>query len=221
MKRFQGFLILFLILGLPLVAYFFLKTGTHRVKPLKIISPLIANPGGSPDSVYHSLGDFSFVSQTGDTITQDSLADKIWVVQTFFTNCKMNCPKLDVAFKSVQEYYGSDPDVKLVSLSIDPERDNVKALRSHADKVDAIDHKWYLLTGNKVQLHAFAKKECYFEFKEDEDPEVRYEADKTVRLVDKDGRLRGLQWYDGTNKQQTDSLVAHIQLLKREYAQDK
>lgn len=220
MRKIRPILILFVILVMPLLVYLLLKTGTHRVKPLKILSPMIANPDGSPDSVYKTVGDFAFPSQTGDTITLDSLEGSIWVADVFFTTCPGICPKLSSGLQTIQEYYADDPEVKFLSISVDPETDSVPALREYADRYEAIDHKWYMVTGNKEELYKFAHEEFFFSATEDSTQEIVFVHDKTLRLVDKDGRFRG-KFYDGTDNTEVDSVITHIKLLKREYAQDK
>jgi|NOAtaT_6_FD_contig_61_1951495_length_3198_multi_4_in_0_out_0_3 protein SCO1/2 len=219
-KKIGPFAVLFIILVLPLIAYFVLKTGTHRVAPLKILSPKIASPDGSPDSVFKSVGPFAFVSQNGDVITQDSLAGFIFVADVFFSTCPGICPKMSAGMQKIQDAYRNDPTVKLLSISVDPEHDSVPVLRDYADRYEAVDHKWYFLTGNKKEIYQFAHQEFFFRATEDSTQEIQFVHDNTLRLVDKEGRFRGM-FYDGTNTTEVDSAIAHIKVLQREYDQDK
>ncbi|HHG84896.1 MAG TPA: SCO family protein [Bacteroidetes bacterium] len=220
MKKMRPAITLFAVLVLPVLIFLFLQTGTHVVKPLKIISPIITNPNNSSDSVYKVVQDFAFPSQNGDTITLDSFSGAIWVADVFFTRCEGVCPKLTSALMKVQRYYRSDPEVKFLSISVDPKNDSIPVLRDYADMHEAIDHKWYMITGEKERLYNFAHKEFFFSATADADSTIRFVHDKTLRLVDKEGRFRG-KFYDATNPTEVDSLISHIQLLKREYAQEK
>lgn len=220
MQKIRPILILFVILVVPIITYFVLRTGTHRVKPLKILSPMIANPDGSPDSVFRTVGDFAFPSQTGDTITLDSLKGNIYVVDVFFSTCPGICPKLSAGMQKIQDAFRTTPYVKLLSISVDPEYDSIPVLRAYADRYDAIDHKWYFVTGNKRDIYEFAHREFFFKAAEDSTQEIKFVHDNTYRLVDKEGRFRG-SYYDGTNPQEVDSAIAHIKVLQREYAQEK
>lgn len=217
-KKIGPFIILFVILVLPLITYFVLRTGTHRVAPLKILSPKIASPDGSPDSVFKVIGKFAFPSQTGDIITQDSVADVIYVADVFFSTCPGICPKLSAGMQKIQEAFLNDPSVKLLSISVDPEHDSIPVLRDYADRYEAVDHKWYFLTGNKRDIYELAHREFLFRATEDSTQEIKFVHDNTLRLIDKEGRFRGM-FYDGTNPTEVDSAISHIKVLQREYAQ--
>jgi protein SCO1 len=221
MKKYRPFLILFVILVLPILVYVFVKNfGTQLYHPLKTLSPKIQNPDGSPDSVYKTVGNFAFPSQTGDTITLDSLRGKIWVADVFFSTCPGICPKLSAAMRKVQDRFKSDNDIRFVSITVDPENDSIPVLREYADRYDAIDHKWYFLTGPRDEIYRFAHQEFFFSATEDENAEIKFIHDKTLRLVDKEGKFRGM-FYDGTNPVEVDSVISHIDLLKLEYNQRK
>jgi protein SCO1/2 len=219
-KKLGPFITLFVILILPLITYFVLKTGTHRVSPLKILSPKILNPDGSPDSLYKTVGPFSFRDQNGTTVTLDTFLNHIYVVDVFFSTCPGICPKMSAGMQKIQESFRTQADVKLLSISVDPENDSIPVLRDYADRYEAIDHKWYFITGNKRDIYEFAHREFYFKATEDSTQEIRFVHDNTLRLVDKEGKFRGL-YYDGTNPTEVDSAISHIKVLQREYAQDK
>src|SRR6478735_404383 len=51
----------------------------------------------------HIVGDFSFMDQTGEVISQKNWAGKIVVANYFFTSCPAVCPKLMSALQKVQE----------------------------------------------------------------------------------------------------------------------
>lgn len=221
MKKFRPFIILFLILGLPLVVYVFMRGfSVQHYKPIKILSPKYANPDGSLDSLYKTVGDFSFINQNGETVNRAMYNDKIWVADVFFTTCPGICPKLSNGLHTIQDYFKDDAEVMFLSISVDPETDSVPALRAYADQYEAIDGKWNLITGNKEKLYKFAHEEFFFSATEDENEEIKFVHDNTIRLIDKEGRFRGM-YYDGTNQFEVDSVISHIKLLKLEYAEQK
>lgn len=211
---------MFLVLGLPLVMIFLLSKGSHVKKTVAISSPMIPNPDGSPDSVYSTVGNFSFLSQTGATVTQDTFLGSIYVADVFYTSSKGVSLAVNNGLKMVQDYFKDYPEVKLLSISLDPERDSVEALAKYAESFQAIDHKWYFLTGNKADLHSFALQGFNFKTGGADEESSRSAQDKTLRLIDKEGRLRG-DFYDVTRVGQVDTLIDHIKLLQIEYAQEK
>ncbi len=190
-------------------------------KPLVAILPIkVPNPSGGADSVIKVVGDFAFVSQTGKTITRDSLKGKIWVADVFFTTCQGICPKLSTGLRRIQDAFRGDPEVELVSFTVDPEYDSLPILQAYARQYGAVDGQWHFLTGNKTDLYRVETEEFFFSHTEDEDKTVKFVHDGKLRLVDKEGRFRG-KFYDGLDAAEVDSVIAHIKLLKREYAQNQ
>lgn len=220
MNRAKGFAILFIILVLPLILYFLARAGTHRKMVLPILSEKIANPDGSPDSVYKPVADFSFLSQNGDEITQADFDGLIWVANVFYTSCGAECQKVSTAMTKIQTTFAEDPGVKLLSVTVDPVRDSVAALQVYADRYEADFDKWLLVTGAQEKLQAFIRDELGMIGKQDSSMEHGFAADNTLRLIDKEGLLRG-RTYDMLTRYEVDTLITHIDLLKYEYATKK
>lgn len=218
MRKARPFIILFIMLGAPLIVVFMLDTGTHHKELIPVLSPKYPDPGGGLDSLYHTIGDFSFTTQNGQTFTQDSLDDHIYVADVFFTTCPGICPQLSNNLREVQRYLeeANDTIVKIVSFSVDPETDSVATLRAYADEYGIKDQRWYLLTGNKEQLYDVAHNDFFFSATEDSTEAIRFVHDETLRLIDKEGRIRG-EFYNGTDEEQIKTLIDHIKLLKFEY----
>ncbi len=77
---------------------------------------------------YHSIPDFSLVNQLGDTITQDTFKDKIYIADFFFTTCLTICPIMTGHMGEIQEVLKDQEDVLLLSHSVTPVRDSVPVL---------------------------------------------------------------------------------------------
>jgi len=208
-----SYMIMYFVMGVPA------QKGTE-VSAVKILPIMVPNPSGGQDSVIKTIGKFTFTSQTGATINQDSLRGKIWVADVFFTTCTGICPKLSQGFQTIQTAFADDPMVKLVSFSVDPEYDSLPILQDYAAAYGAKPHQWYLLTGNKTDLYRVEHEDFFFSATEDEDKTIKFVHDNTLRLVDPEGRFRG-GFYDGTNAADVDSVIADIKRLKNEYAQKK
>ena len=70
------------------------------------------------------------------------------MLQFIFTTCPGVCPVLSAIFSATQQALGDDlQDVRLVSISIDPEHDTPARLRSYAEQFRAAP-QWRLLTGS-------------------------------------------------------------------------
>jgi protein SCO1/2 len=208
-----------LLLG-PLLVFMVCNTATQNYKPVKYMSPKLPNPDGGPDSVYKRVGDFKFVSQTGDTITQDTFKNCIWVANVFFSRCQGICPKISSALTRVQENFKDVKDIKYLSITVDPENDSVQVLEAYAAQFGAIPHKWYLVTGDKAELYRFAMEDFFFKAFEDENDPLGFIHDETLRLVDKNGVFRG-EFYDGTNNIEVDRMIEDIRVLYAEHVAQK
>lgn len=185
------------------------------------LGPKFPVEGTASDSVFHAIGDFSFTNQAGKTVSLADYNGKIWVADVFFTSCPGICPKLTEGLTKVQEAFKADPDIMLLSITVDPETDSLQVLADYASQHGAIDGKWNMVTGNKKTLYQFANSQFFFKAFEGEDGELGFVHDENYRLVDKEGNLRGTWHYDGTDPVMVDSLISDIKRLKREYDQGK
>jgi protein SCO1/2 len=79
-----------------------------------------------------------------------------------YTRCPLPtfCPAIDRRFREVQAHLEDDPalaDVRLVSISIDPEYDTPSVLAAHAERVGAGD-RWSLVTGTVADVDNFGRQ---------------------------------------------------------------
>lgn len=164
---------------------------------------------------YHKIADFSLVNQNGDTITQEDYKDKIYVADFFFTTCLTICPIMTKNMGEIQEAIKDDPNIMLLSHSVTPEIDTVAQLKRYALEKGVIDSKWNLVTGDKKQIYELARK-SYLAVKNDGDggPFDMIHTENFI-LVDKEKRIRG--FYDGTNREEIDKLLADIKILEAGY----
>ena len=66
-------------------------------KPLPIYQPAMVSEELVDSTIqyqkkYHKIADFELINQNGETITQDTYKDKIYVADFFFTTCQTICP---------------------------------------------------------------------------------------------------------------------------------
>jgi len=164
---------------------------------------------------YHKIADFKLFNQNGETITQDTYKDKIYVADFFFTTCLTICPIMTGHMLEIQERLKDDPEVLLLSHTVIPVADSVPQLKKYALEKGVNDAKWNLVTGDKKQIYELARK-SYLATKSDGDggPYDMIHTENFI-LVDKEKRIRG--FYDGTNAEAIDDLMNDIETLKAEY----
>jgi protein SCO1/2 len=162
---------------------------------------------------YHQIADFALINQLGDTITQETFKDRIYVADFFFTTCATICPIMTEHMGQIQKKIKNDPSVLLLSHSVTPEIDTVAQLKRYADNKGVIASKWHLVTGDKKEIYDLARK-SYLVAKDQ--PYSPYDLVHTENfvLVDPQRRIRG--FYDGTDPEAIETLLEDIAILKKE-----
>lgn len=210
-RKFIGIFIVFSVVTL----YLFYQA-LKPIKTLPIYNPADVNPELVDSTVqyvskYHTIADFSFINQNGDTITQKNYEGKIYVADFFFTTCGSICPKMTKNLFGVQKAILNNPKVMLLSHTVFPETDDVAALKKYALKYGVNDKKWNLVTGDKKEIYTMARK-SYLAVKLGK-PSQLYDLVHTENfvLVDAKRRIRG--FYDGTKEEDIKRLLEDIDFL--------
>lgn len=163
----------------------------------------------------HRIPDFSLTNQEGEMVNRKTYEGKIYVADFFFASCPGICPILEKNMSKLQEKFKNDNEVLLLSHTVMPTKDSVPVLKKYAIDNNIDSKKWNLVTGDKKQIYALARKEYFadedFVKTQDEDAFVHTE---NFILIDKKGRIRGV--YNGTLSLDTERLIRHIKILKKE-----
>ena len=166
------------------------------------------------DTVYHSIADFAFVNQVGDTIRKEDMAGKIYVADFFFTTCPTICPVMKKEMLRVYEQFKGEPNFRILSHSIDPTHDTQAVLKDYAEKLGVPDAAtWNFLTGDQEKIFEIGQTSYMTTTMADDMEPGGFLHSGAFLLVDQQGRIRGV--YDGTKTEQVDRLLADIpKLLK-------
>lgn len=163
----------------------------------------------------HTIPDFNLVNQDGKGISRNLYKGKVYVADFFFVSCPGICPILEKNMSKLQEKFKDDKDVLLLSHTVMPVKDSVPVLKKYALDNDINSDKWNLVTGDKEQIYNLARK-AYFadeDFAKTQDENAFIHTENFV-LIDKKGRIRGV--YNGTLGLDTERLIRHIEILKKE-----
>ncbi|MEL6941392.1 MAG: SCO family protein [Bacteroidota bacterium] len=168
---------------------------------------------------YHSIPDFSFFNQDSMIITNETFADQIYITDFFFTSCPTICPKMTQQMMRLHEYFIDEPQVVLMSHSIDTRRDTVGRLKIYAENIGITNaQKWHFVTGDKDAIYDIA--DDYFNIAiEDSDAPEGFDHSGRLILVDKDRHVRSFA--NGTNAKEVDRLRADIEKLLKEYEENE
>lgn len=217
-KDYKYFAIVFGILSVIIMSIIYNIYNVY--KPLPIYQPAMVNTEMVDSTIqykkkYHKIADFSLINQNGETITQDSYKDKIYVADFFFTTCQTICPIMTDHMVLIQKEITNDEDIMLLSHTVTPEIDSVAQLKKYALKKGVVDTKWNLVTGDKKQIYSLARK-SYLAVKTDgTGDEFDMIHTENFMLIDKKRQIRG--FYDGTNSDDISRLLEDIEILKEEY----
>jgi protein SCO1/2 len=162
-----------------------------------------------PLPVYGQVPDFRLTSQTGEAFDRHALDGKIWVADFIYTHCPGPCPRMSAQMRRVQASITELSDVRLISFSVDPERDTPPVLAEYAIRYHAQPGRWFFLTGDRKTLDALDRRAFML-------GNVSGSLEHSTRfvLVDRQGRIRG--YYGTSEDDPTAHLIADIRLLARE-----
>ena len=91
------------------------------------------------------------------SLAEELAEDKPVLLNFIFTSCSAICPVMSGTFANVQRQLGTHRDqVRLVSISIDPEHDTPQRLKDYATKYHA-GPEWRFLTGDPAAMIAIQR----------------------------------------------------------------
>lgn len=107
-------------------------------------------------------GDLEATNQMGETVRISELDGKVWVVSQFFANCPICLTHNSQDLIRLYREFGDHPDFHMVSITVDPERDQVDKLKDFAQAVGADSKNWWFLTGEKEALYRYLSEEMKY-----------------------------------------------------------
>lgn len=209
-------LILVMILALPGFLYYLLTVkGKNRYHALpkfgpKEVAKTTHRVKGKdiPDTVYHTLNDFRLYDQDGKPVSLHSFDDKIFVANFFYTHCPTVCNVMNSNVDSLAQAWAKNKMVYFASITVDPERDSVKALNNYAKKFVPVP-KWSFLTGDTTTIYQLARQGFLVNALQTGKNDFIY-SDKLI-LIDQHKRIRG--YYSGASLTDVVRLNDEIKVL--------
>jgi len=172
-------------------------------------------PDAESSSAFGPVTEFSLTDQRGESTTLADLRGHPFVAAAIFTSCAGPCPKITGQMRRLQDEL-EGTDVRLVSVSVDPEFDTPERLRDYAETWGADGERWSFLTGDKEAIYELVQRGFWLAAQEDpEAPRGFHVTHKSsIVAVDRDGVRRG--WYDGTDEKATDRLIERMRFLAQD-----
>ncbi|HVU27662.1 MAG TPA: SCO family protein [Verrucomicrobiae bacterium] len=186
------------------------QTASDSLDELSHAPPVVIQP----DHARQLVG-FSLTDRGGKTVTREDVAGKFLVVDFLFTSCSLTCPAVNQQMAEIQRLTTNQPDVKLVSLTVDPHDDTPDVLAKYGERFGADTNRWLLLTGEKAQLYNLIGTS--FLTADLNDPFTympgNFSHTERIAVVDARGNVRA--YFDGLSQNVADAVVKEIAELRK------
>lgn len=164
-------------------------------------------------SSYGTVPGFQLSNQNGQPFGSAQLAGKIWIADFIYTTCPGPCPTISSRMSELQKPL-EKADVRLVSFSVDPQKDIPEVLRRYAEKLQAEPGRWDFLTGPKSAIYKISHDGFKLAVSDGSDVQGIPVHSTRMVLVDRHGQIRG--YYDATEPEAITKLLADTNHLLRE-----
>ena len=172
----------------------------------------IAATRGKALPVLGQVREFQMVEASGQPLGSAELRGRVWVAGFILTRCSGQCPIITHNMQQLQKLLPARDDVRLVSVSVDPDYDKPAVLAAYAATNQIDRANWLLLTGPRAVMEQVVRDA--FKLTVDatsgtEEEPVTHSA-KLV-LVDRLGQIRG--YYDGNDVETMKVLARDVTRL--------
>ena len=147
------------VLVLPALVYIIFVYGQNEVffQTLDYVGEKVYDEE-SGDTIYYEIPDFELLSAQGTPVNKTTMDSTIYVVSFFFATCPTICPAMNFHLNDIESRFKGYPDFKLLSITVDPEKDSVQALATYQKERNYREGKWLFATGEKEPIYDLAKK---------------------------------------------------------------
>ncbi len=170
-----------------------------------------------------AVADFRLTDQEGRPVTRSQLLGKVWVASFIFTRCATLCPQVCATLAQLQEQTKGDPDVRLVSFTVDPDEDTPEVLRKYAARFGADPERWIFLTGKREKVYELVSKSFFLGVQQNEGaartPGNEVTHSSKLVVVDRKGRLHANDYFDGRRVDDEGKPVDDLSRLRRRLAE--
>lgn len=191
-----------------------LISGTLEVQDSTYRITAITHTGSAPVAEAPNRAAIAALLSEGEEVPDTALIDQhdrrrsfsewkgsLTLVTFIYTSCPQPtfCPLMDQNFATIQRAVSEDPvlkgQVKLMSVSFDPDHDTPAVLAAHAAKLKADPAMWTFLTGDKVTIERFAGRFGIGLVASDQPGQIVHNL--RTALVGRDGKV--IKFYTGSD----------------------
>lgn len=166
--------------------------------PTHITASSISN-GLEKDSIYQLSS--TWIDQNNTPFQLKSLLGKKQIVSMIYTHCMHSCPTIVATMQAIEEQLSASKNnkVSFLLVSLTPESDTPKVLKSFADNRKLSPENWTLLSGNVSDVRGLAMA-LNIKYKSTGENEVAHS--NLLTALDEQGRILFQQIANMNNIQQ-------------------
>lgn len=179
------------------------------------------------DQVLQKIGkvpSFELTNQNGQTISNQSMLGKVYIVEFFFSTCPTICPKMNENMKLIEAQFLDREDFGIVSVTINPTNDTPEVLKKHAEELGIRHANWHFLTGDQNYIYEIANKGFNLYAAQNPNVDGGFEHSGLFALVDKKGNIRSrkdnfgnpIVYYDGLEPEGVQAILQDAKVLIKE-----
>ncbi|MFQ5850624.1 MAG: SCO family protein [Candidatus Binatia bacterium] len=166
---------------------------------------------------FGTVPDFSFIERSGKSVKLSDFQGKIWIANFMYTSCTDTCLLQSAELARLQTELPPEADVRLVSITIDPERDVPQVLSCYAERLEADLNRWLFLTGEREEIYrltheGFRLSAVPVSSIKDKNDSAILHSSRFV-LVDGEAKIRG--YYDSSDLEALVRLRRDLKTLLR------
>ena len=105
---------------------------------------------------YGHVPPFSLTERSGRRIRRDDLLGHVTVADFIYTECTESCPTQSLQLAQLEKEFAGARDLRLLSITVDPQHDTPEVLARYATRYDA-DDRWWFLTGAQREIYCLAR----------------------------------------------------------------
>jgi protein SCO1/2/putative membrane protein len=144
------------------------------------------------------IEDFTLTECHGQTVTKADLLGKPWLACFIFTHCLGPCPLVSEQMEILQDRL-KGLDIRLVSITVDPDRDTPDVLKAYAERHHADPERWWFLTGDKAEIFRLIRRSFRMIVAEEPNPEPGFEIMHSITIMHVSAEGRVLAQYNARN----------------------
>jgi protein SCO1 len=160
----------------------------------------------------YPVGEFALTERSGKTVRASDLRGKVWIASFVFTRCTGPCPQVTATMARLQSELKDVNDLRFVTFTVDPERDDPAELTRYANHFRADPERWLFLTGKEEEIHHLMRDGFKLAIARNEKanaPGDEFDHSTRLAVVDREGRIRG--YYDGIRDERLPSADARFE----------